>query len=90
MCDPRTNGELFFYSKIINKINVIFDVGCSNSDFIDIEKEVHYFDPNPLFIEELKTKKNRNINSYLIHLDYTIKQQRCIIIQDINLYLIEY
>ena len=65
MCDPRTNGELFFLITIMDNINVIFDVGCSNnSDFIDIEKEVHYFDPNLLFIEELKTKKNRNKNSY--------------------------
>lgn len=58
MCDPRINGELFFIIRIMDNINVIFDVGCSNnSDFIDIEKEVHYFDPNPIFIEELKNKK---------------------------------
>jgi FkbM family methyltransferase len=61
----ETNGELDFFNKIKNDINVIFDVGCrSDSIFTDFEGEVHYFDPVKNFIEELSNQKNKNKISY--------------------------
>lgn len=56
------NGELDFLKKIINDIDVIFDVGCrKDSAFIDFKKEVHYFDPMEEFISNLQKQKNKNI-----------------------------
>jgi FkbM family methyltransferase len=61
----ETNGELDFFNKIKNDINVIFDVGCrSDSIFTDFEGEVHYFDPVKNFIEKLSNQKNKNKISY--------------------------
>jgi len=60
--DPKTNGEEFFYNSIKDKIDVIFDIGCrTDSEFVSFTGEVHYFDPVPEFIENLKrqTKLNR-------------------------------
>ena len=55
MCDSKTNGEEKFFLDIKNNINVIFDVGCrSDSEFINFQGEVHYFDPVHEFIENLK------------------------------------
>jgi FkbM family methyltransferase len=64
-CDSKTNGEYKFFMHIKDNINVIFDVGCqSNSEYINFSGDVHYFDPNKNFIEELKKNKNLNKNSY--------------------------
>ena len=53
--DPKTNGEYKFFIDIKDKINVIFDVGCrQDSEFINFEGEVHYFDPVDKFINNLK------------------------------------
>ena len=53
-CDSKTNGEYYFYNRIKNSINIIFDIGCrKDSDYLDFEKEVHYFDPESAFVEEL-------------------------------------
>ena len=51
----------FFYEKIKNNINTIFDIGCrEDSVFIDFKGEVHYFDPLDNFIYSLKQQKNFN------------------------------
>ena len=64
-CDSKTNGEYKFFMDIKDNIEVIFDVGChANSEFINFSGDVHYFDPNKNFIEELKKIKNLNKNSY--------------------------
>ena len=64
-CNSKTNGEEKIFIDIKEKINVIFDVGCrSDSEFINFNGEVHYFDPVNEFIEELKVKKNLNNKSY--------------------------
>jgi len=64
-CDSKTNGEELFFSKIKDKINIIFDVGCrASSVFTEFEGEVHYFDPVSGFIEDLKGQANSNKSSY--------------------------
>ena len=63
--DPKTNGEELFFNQIKNNINCIFDVGCrSDSEFINFEGEVHYFEPVSDFIENLKTQPNQNKSSF--------------------------
>jgi FkbM family methyltransferase len=64
-CDSKTNGEEKFFIDIKDKINVIFDVGCrQDSEYINFNGEVHYFDPINDFIENLKNQKNANKKSY--------------------------
>ena len=64
MCDSRVNGEYLFFSKIKNHINIIFDVGCNYaSDYLEFEKEVHYFDPEGSFVEKLSQMTNLNSTS---------------------------
>lgn len=64
-CNPKTNGELFFYNKIQNNINTIFDVGCRiDSEFINFKGNVHYFDPVEKFINDIKPIPKLNNNSY--------------------------
>ena len=64
-CDSKSNGEHLFYSKIRDKINIIFDIGCrQDSEFIDFIGEVHYFDPVDSFIDNLKKQKILNKTSY--------------------------
>jgi FkbM family methyltransferase len=64
-CDTSTNGELRFYNKIKNNIDVIFDVGCRNdSSFLDFKGEVHYFDPCVEHINQLKHNDNANSKAY--------------------------
>ena len=56
-CDCKSNGELLFYNLIKGSINIIFDVGSkNNSEYLDFNGEVHYFDPVENFISELKNK----------------------------------
>lgn len=63
--DPKTNGEHKFYMNIKDKISVIFDIGCrSDSEFIDFNGEVHYFDPVNEFIEKLSKQPNLNKTAY--------------------------
>ena len=63
--NSKTNGEEKFFMDIKDKINVIFDVGCrTDSEFINFNGEVHYFDPINNFIENLKNQKNTNKKSY--------------------------
>ena len=55
-CDSNTNGEEYFFSHIKNNIKTIFDIGCrSDSEFINFQGEVHYFDPVSEFIQNLST-----------------------------------
>jgi len=64
-CNSKTNGEVLFFSCIKDKIKNIFDVGCrSDSEFIEFEGEVHYFDPVNEFIENLSKQQNNNKLSY--------------------------
>lgn len=62
--NEKENGELWFLETIKNDVKVIFDVGCrDDSLFLDLDKEVHYFDPNTNFISQLIKKPNNNISS---------------------------
>jgi len=64
-CDSKTNGELNFINFIIDKINIIFDVGCRvDSEFVNYSKIVHYFDPVDDFIKKLSHLPNKNIKSH--------------------------
>jgi FkbM family methyltransferase len=64
-CNAHTNGEIAFYNKIKNNINVIFDVGCRNdSSFLDFKGEVHYFDPCVEFINQLQNNHNDNSKAH--------------------------
>jgi FkbM family methyltransferase len=64
-CNSKQNGEETFYISIKDNINVIFDVGCrSDSEFINFNGEVHYFDPVDAFIENLKQVNISNKFSY--------------------------
>jgi hypothetical protein len=61
----ETNGEVFFLNTIKKDLNVVFDVGSrDDSIFLDLNCDVHYFEPNPNFILNLKNKKNNNHNSF--------------------------
>jgi len=61
----ETNGEIFFVNKIKDEIDIIFDIGSrDDSLFLSFEKEVHYFEPVPNFLEELKQKNNKNKKSF--------------------------
>ena len=56
--------KYLFFSKIKNHINIIFDVGCNYaSEYLEFEKEVHYFDPEGSFVEKLSTMTNLNSTS---------------------------
>lgn len=64
-CDPNTNGELKFYNRIAEKINIIFDIGCrSDTLFNNFLGEVHYFDPMVSYIIELSNQKMKNKKSF--------------------------
>jgi FkbM family methyltransferase len=63
--NPITNGELFFLNEIKKNLNIVFDVGSrKDSLFLDLECEVHYFEPVPEFIMDLKLKSNNNKKSF--------------------------
>ena len=60
-CNAETNGELYFFNSIRNDIEIIFDIGCRvDSEFLDFNGYVHYFDPNIEFIQAIKNKINTN------------------------------
>jgi FkbM family methyltransferase len=64
-CDSKTNGEYNFFSCIKNNIKTIFDIGCrSDSEFINFQGEVHYFDPVNEFIQNISKQPNLNSFSY--------------------------
>jgi FkbM family methyltransferase len=63
-CDTKTNGELFFYYLIKDKIKVIFDIGSRyDSDYLNFHGEVHYFEPVESFLDQLKKIPNNNSKS---------------------------
>jgi FkbM family methyltransferase len=63
-CNPHTNGELLFVRSLPPGF-VVFDVGSRvDSEFSEYVGEVHYFDPNPAFIETLRTVKTNNTASF--------------------------
>lgn len=65
ICDSKTNGEEKFYNLIKDYIKNIFDVGCrSDSEFINFNGEVHYFDQVNEFIEKLKKNNIKNSKSF--------------------------
>jgi FkbM family methyltransferase len=43
--NPHTNGELWFYRGIRDRIKSIFDVGAHASLYLDFPGTVHYFEP---------------------------------------------
>jgi FkbM family methyltransferase len=63
-CNPNTNGEIAFHSKLPKNL-VIFDVGSRNDSwFLSYSGFVHYFDPDPNFIDELRSRPdNKNQKS---------------------------
>jgi FkbM family methyltransferase len=64
-CNSKTNGEYLFYNKIKNNINNIFDVGCrSDSEFLDFEGQVHYFDPVESSVNKLRNQSCNNKKAY--------------------------
>jgi FkbM family methyltransferase len=63
-CDIYTNGEILFFKKIEDRIKVIFDVGAQCSIFTDFKGEVHYFDPDKVFIDDLRIKPTNNSKSF--------------------------
>lgn len=64
-CNPESNGEIAFYSKLPNHL-VVFDVGSRNDSwFLSYHGSVHYFDPNPKSISELISRiDNKNTQSF--------------------------
>jgi FkbM family methyltransferase len=64
--NPETNGELHFVNKHKHNWQVIFDVGCRNDSlFKNLECEVHYFEPELNFLNQLeKQLTNNKISKY--------------------------
>ena len=62
--NPNTNGEMAFHSKLPKNL-VVFDVGSRNDSwFLSYSGFVHYFDPDPVFMDELRSKPdNKNQKS---------------------------
>jgi FkbM family methyltransferase len=61
----KENGEYLFYRSIKPNLRVVFDVGCrEDSDYLEFPGEVHYFDPVPRFIEDLKKLPTQNSSYY--------------------------
>ncbi len=64
-CNSETNGELLFFNSIKDNISIIFDVGArTNSEYINFNGVVHYFEPVDSYISELKKIKTMNKFSY--------------------------
>jgi FkbM family methyltransferase len=64
-CDPNTNGELSFIQSIKDRLSIAFDVGSrEDSLLLDIESEVHYFEPNTEFFDQIKNKPSKNKKSF--------------------------
>lgn len=64
-CDPNTNGELNFIQSIKDRLNIAFDVGCRDDSLLsDLECEVHYFEPNTGFFDQIKNKPKKNKKSF--------------------------
>lgn len=63
-CDVNSNGEMSFFKSIEDRVKVIFDVGAQGSIFTNFNGEVHYFDPNKDFIDNLRNETNNNSKSF--------------------------
>lgn len=64
-CDARTNGELYFLNIIKNELKVVFDIGCRNDSlFLNLDCDVHYFEPVTHFLNDLKNQSNNNKKSH--------------------------
>jgi len=61
--DPKLNGE-YKVMQNASKHLTVFDIGAANSIFVEYEGEVHYFDPIPGHIENLKRSKTKNTKSF--------------------------
>ena len=63
-CNPHTNGEIRLIREFPEGYT-IFDVGSrTDSEFTNYKGEVHYFDPNPAFIETLSKINTNNTRSF--------------------------
>ena len=59
------NSEIDFFNKIINHVELIFDVGtCDESIYLDCDKTVHYFEPYTKYLDALKNKADVNKNFF--------------------------
>jgi len=56
--------EANYFNTIKDNCNIIFDIGASYSPYVEYPQEVHYFDPQPSVIENLKQLPNNNIKSF--------------------------
>ena len=87
MISNKWRRKIFYWYK--DKVNVIFDVGCLESEFINFKGEVHYFDHVNDFIENLKNQKNTNKKSYFNNFGLGNENNEFIIILSINRFMIE-
>ena len=58
--------EMEFYNKIKDNCRIIFDIGCREDiDYIELglNKEYHYFEPNPDFFNNCKSKLSKMENN---------------------------
>lgn len=63
--DPILISEINFFNRITDKVEVIFDVGAySDSPYVQTGGEVHYFEPLPEYLEQLKQLPNSNNKSF--------------------------
>ena len=64
--NSETNGEAAFFKSIKDSTNIIFDIGCRNdSQFLQFDREVHYFDPIGSFIDDLASQSSCNNMRFL-------------------------
>lgn len=74
--NPYTNGEVEIISSL-SKDLIIFDVGSrSDSEFMNYEGEVHYFEPMPEALNLLKNIKNKNTKSYFNNFGLSINNEK--------------
>jgi FkbM family methyltransferase len=59
---PKGNGESWFYRGIRHEIDTIFDVGASDSLYLDFPGTVHYFEPceDSDIFKEIKTLNEKS------------------------------
>jgi FkbM family methyltransferase len=75
-CNANTNGELYFFNKIKSDLSIVFDVGCRNDSlFRNCTCDVHYFDPNKKFMNQLKHLENKNSKSFFN--DFGLSNKEC-------------
>ena len=63
--DPVLESEVNFFNRIVDKVEVIFDVGAYNdSPYVQFSGEVHYFEPYSQYLLELQQLPNSNEKTF--------------------------